>query len=199
VGGALAELHAQTPKGLACRTRQAEVDGVHLVAAGIGFLCPGLAKLADDLARRLALHLAHAPRLNASIHGDFTPRQVVLTDSGIGIVDFDEAVRGDPATDLGSFVARVERDALHGDLPPSRVEPIKDALLNGYRVAANHPVPARIELYTVVGLLQLATQPFRYQEPNWPERTEAILERAALILGRFERSPGATDPRWARV
>jgi tRNA A-37 threonylcarbamoyl transferase component Bud32 len=188
VGRALATLHAQTPAGLARRTRPAEVHVITLSASAIGFLCPRLAPLADDVARRLARHVSDLPSLDTPIHGDFTPKQVILADSAVGIIDLDEAVRGDPAIDLGKFVAHLERDAVCGELPSSRVEPLTNAFLSGYESQSNGLISERVALYSAVGLLRMALQPFRFREPDWPERTEAILEQSARILDQFERN-----------
>jgi aminoglycoside phosphotransferase (APT) family kinase protein len=122
------------------------------------------------------------PPVNLPTHGDFYAKQVLLADDSVAILDLDEAVRGDPAADLGNFVAHLERDALRGTLPSSRVELLQNALLEGYRVATHRPIPARTELYAAAGLLRLAPDPFRHREPDWPGRIEAILERTEAIL-----------------
>ena len=58
-------------------------------------------------------------------------------------------------------------------------ETVADVLaFEGYRVATQQAIHARIELYTAAQLLRLGLRFFRYWEPNWPERAEAILERA---------------------
>lgn len=190
VGAALAKLHAQDSKGLTCLTREAEVDTLLEVAAGVGFVCPHLARRAHDLAQRLAAQLVNEHPVNRPIHGDFYAKQVLLADDTVALLDFDEAVRGDPAADLGLFIAHLERDTLRSNLSPSRMEPLREALLEGYRVTTHHPIPTRIELYTAAGLFRLAPDPFRHREPNWPERTEAILERAKAIL---EKGPAPSS------
>ena len=40
----------------------------------------------------------------------------------------------------------------------------------------------RIELYTAIELFRRARFPFRVREPDWAQRTEALLERADAIL-----------------
>lgn len=193
VGAALAELHTQNPEGLAFLTREAETDILFELAAGLSFVCPQLARWTHDLARRLAAHLMQEPAVNQPIHGDFYAKQVLLADDNVAFLDFDRAVCSDPAADLGNFIAHLERDVLRGDLPPSHVELLKNALLEGYGLAANCPIPARVALYITAGLFRLAPDPFRYREPNWLERTEAILERAEAILKTVPRSTISTQ------
>jgi Phosphotransferase enzyme family len=182
VGAALTALHAQPGDRLTQLTRAAEAATLLEVASGLGHVCPPLLRQANDLAQRLAGQLAQAPLMNRSIHGDFYAKQVLLATDSVAILDLDEAVHGDPAADLGNFIAHLHRDALRGNMAPSLVEPVRDALLEGYRLATRGPLPDRIELYTAIGLLRLAHDPFRHCEPNWPERTEALLQRAAEIL-----------------
>jgi len=181
-GAALAELHAQPGDRLTPLTRDAEAVNLLEVANGLRSLCPHLARRADDIAWRLAAQLGPAPPMNRPIHGDFYARQVLFGDEGVALLDLDEAVRGDPAADLGNFIAHLHRDALRHILAPNLVDSLRDALLEGYRWAANRAVPDRIELYTAVSLFRLAHDPFRHREPNWPERTKAILEHVETIL-----------------
>jgi aminoglycoside phosphotransferase (APT) family kinase protein len=191
VGAALAEFHTQNPNGLTFLTRAAEAETLLTVAAGLGVVCPHLATRAHDLARRLAARIVDEPRVNGPIHGDFYAKQVLLTDDAVAILDLDRATAGDPAADLGNFIAHLKRDALRGHLAPNRVEPLREALLEGYRAATPHSLPARIELYTAAGLLRLAPDPFRHREPNWPERIEAILERIeAMADGGWRMADG---------
>ncbi|MGH3090003.1 MAG: phosphotransferase family protein [Rubrobacteraceae bacterium] len=184
VGAALAELHAQEPRWLAGLTRAAEAEALLAEAAWLEAVCPWLAGGADELARRLCGHLVDAPPVDGPVHGDFHVRQILLKDdhSGAAILDFDGAFRGDPATDLGNFVAHLERDALRGRFPPRRVAPIRDALLEGYRAATRRSVPPRVDLYAAVGLYRLAPRFFRYNEPGWPEKTTELLKRAEEVL-----------------
>ena len=176
-GAALAALHAQDPDGLPCRMRSAEAAALRGEATWLGCVFPPLAGRAADLTRRLAARLTQESPLDRPIHGDFHARQVLLGDGTATILDLDQAVRGDPAADLGNFVAHLEREVVRGNLPPNRVEPLRESLLDGYRAATRRPLPARVELYTAMGLVGLALRFFRYCELNWPERAEAILER----------------------
>ena len=120
--------------------------------------------------------------MHCSVHGDFSAKQVLIGAQGAGLLDFDKAFCGDPATDLGNFIAQAERYALRHELSPKRVEPLKHALLEGYAQATNHPLPERIGLYTAVEVFRRARFPFRAREPDWPQRTEALLDRAATLL-----------------
>ena len=158
--------------------REAEGAGLVARARELGFICPQLARRADALAQRLGAQLAAAPAVRHPIHGDFSAKQVLVGDEGVAIIDFDLACYGDPAEDVGNFMAGVERYALRGDLSPRRVEALRDGLLEGYALAARSRLPPRIGLYAAAGLLRRAGLPFCYREPDWERRTELLLERA---------------------
>jgi hypothetical protein len=193
VGAALAALHAQEPEGLAPLTRTEEVKSVAYVAEALSFLCPHLAGRAQALARRLAACLTAEPPRGRPIHGDFNATQILLTGDAVAVLDFDAAARGDPALDLGTFVAYLERHALYGTFSSGRVEALKEALLAGYRAPGDPSLPARVRLYTAIGVFYRlnsfrywephwrGVNPFRYWEPHWPERAEAFLGRAEQL------------------
>jgi len=147
-GEALATLHSQNPEGLDRWTREAEAADLLSVGSEIGFISPKLAHRADELARRLAALLAGAPAISLPLHGDFSANQVVIGQQEPAIIDLDWACYGDPADDLGNFIAQTERKALRGELPRHRVESMTDALLAGYQ--AHRALPDRVGLYTAV-------------------------------------------------
>lgn len=190
-GAAIAEIHRQSAAALPPLTRQAEGAAVQAAAALVSFLSPEVAGRARSLASTLADRLLQLPLVDRPIHGDLDATQVLLTTDGVGILDLDEAVRGDPAADLGMFAARLERDSLRGTVPADRVEPLTQALRDGYRASFDIDL-SRVDLYTAVGLVRLAPFPFREREPDWPARTTALLARAEAILDDLRRRPTGT-------
>lgn len=192
-GVALAELHAQEEVDLAHLSRQAEIHALFSAANAVAAVCPYLGEYACVLAQRLAADLATLPEGAHPIHGDFSPDQVVLIDGSVGVLDLDAAVRGIPEADLGSFIARLERDSLQGDILACHAEEMTRALLEGYRAAGGTYVPARVGLYTATALLRLAPHCFRNRLPDWPEQTGLILARVGQIIRRkyVERNPWA--------
>ena len=178
VGAALGELHSQRCSSLPTIEPGMEAAGLLDLAADLAFLCPDLARAAQDLAGRLAARLREPSPARCPIHGDFYAEQVLLDDAGVAIFDLDRAALGDPAADLGTFIAHLEREALHGGLPADRVPALREALLEGYRTVTRRPPPPGVDFYTAVGLFRIAPEPFRGREPDWPERIAAVLARA---------------------
>lgn len=188
VGAALGELHSQQANKLTLLTHAAETKALFGIARWIAFTCPQLARRAYDLAQRMNALLSGGPVLDHPIHGDFYAAQVLLADDQVVILDLDQAGRGDPAVDLGTFIAHLESDAVRGHLNPGRVEPATLALLEGYRESTDKFMPLRLQLYTAARLFRLSPHPFRQRERYWPVKTEAILQRVAALLKPFAAS-----------
>lgn len=182
VGAAIAQLHAQAPEALTRLTRETEANTLLSEAYMLSLVCPHLAQWAETLALRTAAYLIDRPPAYRLIHGDFHARQVLLNGDTAAILDLDRAVCADPMIDLGLFAAHLEREVIRGNLPTSRVEPLVQALLEGYAAATHQPAADEIQLYTAVELLRLAPRFFRYREPDWPDRIEASLGRVETIL-----------------
>lgn len=181
-GAALAEVHAQNPKNLNVLSRNTEAQSLLSIAADLSFIYPPIADLAQNLARQFTEKLLSLPQLTFPIHGDFNAEQVLLGENSVTVIDFDRAVRSDPAADLGSFIARLEHEKLRDRLSSYRLERIKAAFLQSYQAS----VDRRVELYTAIALFRLACEPFRYRQPNWNEKTVAILQQAETILQRSQ-------------
>lgn len=183
-GSALAELHNQRVVGLTHRSRNSEISVLYTISDNLVFLCPSLAEHSKNLARYLAEWLSDQPIVYKPIHGDFYAKQVLVDNGQISIVDFDEAVLGDPKADIGLFIAHMELDVLRGLLPANRVAPLADALLEGYNHITGEVIPSDINAYTAVGLFQLAHHPFRLFNPDWLTLTKAILERVEAYINK---------------
>jgi Ser/Thr protein kinase RdoA (MazF antagonist) len=194
VGGILAELHAREPEGLVNLTRQDEVDLLQAEARALGFTCPHLATRVEAIVQKLgAMLLREAPQ-HRPIHGDFNASQVLLSGDKVAILDLDAATRGDPAIDIGNFIAHLERDVLRGKLAPDRVDALRGRLAAGYCSGREMISPERIDLHTAVSLV-LRFKPFRYWqphwrgaasipswEPHWPGQAEALLDRVEGLI-----------------
>lgn len=181
VGAALAELHAQTTARLDCRTRDHEIAALHAAAAAVGTVLPAFATRADTLAQHLGRRLATARFEPQPVHGDFYAEQVLLAGDEVVLLDLDRAALGDAPTDLGNFLAHLERAALDGRLARDRVAEAGNALLSGYQVAARRLERSRLTLHTAASLLRLAPEPFRRHLEDWPAQTGALLERVEEI------------------
>jgi aminoglycoside phosphotransferase (APT) family kinase protein len=179
VGAALSLLHGQTDRRLPdAATAILTADRVE--AAAVAALQPHLGRRAADVADRVEEMLPRAPA-RRPLHGDFHTDQVVMMPERIGFLDLDRAHRGDPAEDLGNFLAHLERDVIAGRTPAADLDPLRAALLRGY-AADDATLSDRVHIHTAAGLVRLAAEPFRARASDWPRQMERILERAGEIV-----------------
>jgi hypothetical protein len=197
IGAALAAFHRQASGSLAPVTREQEAMATLSASRTVGELEPRLAHPAQRLASRIASALLSAPVQHRCIHGDFSADQILLDADRVAIIDYDQAGAGDPAADLGSFIARLEDDCLAGRLASARAEEIAADLIQGYCREARCARPLRTDLYVAVGLLRLAPEAFRRRESNWPERIEQTLLRVEHLL-RSQPGRPLIEPRAPR-
>lgn len=196
VGAALAELHSQAGHGLAEWTPQQTREAVEAATRSIRFTSPPLEALATEIDTRLGELISTEQVEPSAIHGDFYPAQVLAEGDRIAIIDLDNTVRGNPASDLGLFVAHLERNALSPSRPKAPVAIVRDALIEGYATVRPAPSRASIDLHTAAGLVQLAPHHFRNREPNWDQHTAMTLRRALKIIENLPAQIGevATQP-----
>ncbi|MCL3883149.1 phosphotransferase [Marivita sp. GX14005] len=157
-------------------------------------LDPDLASLAQSVASRLAAALDDAPA--TLIHGDFSADQVIIHDARATIIDWDRAASGDPARDVGSFLARLDAQVIGGTLEPDRRDAAADAFLNGYRNADGPARSRAIPAQHARALIALAPEAFRSRRADWPDQAAALLRRAEALLRdpKLPRLATALDP-----
>lgn len=176
-GAALARLHATTGDVLGDADLAADLGRrtppACVPTTVLRDLDPALADRLDALAARVADRGLDGPRV--LLHGDASADQV-LVDTATGVRqlnDFDRAVLGPAALDLGSWLAV---DRLAG-------VDTSAALLAGY-AAGGGAVPDAATLTTALarGLLLRSTAPARLGEPDWRAGIAARLDDLDEVL-----------------
>jgi aminoglycoside phosphotransferase (APT) family kinase protein len=183
-GAALAELHSCVANTLTRQRRADEICRLDAQAVTIRHLCPVLGDQAEQLCRKIVSSLENIAEETTLLHGDFYDKQVLFTDDNPVILDLDEARLGHPAIDLGLFLAHLERHRLNHRLSSHEAGVLEDALVRGYQLVRPAPAQAAIRLYTAIGLLHLAAEPFRYRDSNWREKIRSQLSHVDAILER---------------
>ncbi len=180
-GATLAAVHRQRPAILPPRTVAGEIDAVRRAAASLGRAAPALAERASGLARTVAGRLEAAGPSDGAVHGDFSADQVVVGELGVRLIDWDRAGVGPRALDLGSFIARLEMDALlAGQGPPQAAI---GSFADGHAAAARRP-PEALEAWVAAGLLRLVNEPFRRRLPDWPAAAAMLLARVEQLVAK---------------
>jgi len=182
VGDALGELHLQEPRRLRHVYPAEQTSALDKAVSALFYLLPSQAAAAKALALRLSTCLMRPDRLLRPIHGDFYSNQILLIGDVVTILDMDEAVWGDPLSDLGNFMAHVESEALRLGLQGSTVDDVREALVDGYcgKVGCNIQ-PQLLANHTSAALLKLTHDPFRLRQQDWPAQVAKLIQRAAEI------------------
>jgi aminoglycoside phosphotransferase (APT) family kinase protein len=182
VGAALAELHLQEPAGLS-RQDPAARSNLRNWGGLVTDVRPDLAEQVGALCEQLEDELGKRHTADRSIHGDFGPTQVLVADGSVSIIDLDNAVRGDPAEDLGVFIAKLERRVVNGKLSAARSQKLIAALLAGYEAHAGAGGIDRVRLrrHVAATLVRRLPGAFGRRAPDWRSRIGATLARAEEI------------------
>lgn len=91
----------------------------------------------------------------ATIHRDFYPEHVLVEGERLWIIDLDQWCFGDPALDIGNFVAHLEELALRKTGNPLRASPAVEALVGRYIELAGDSHRVAIDVYTALSLARL--------------------------------------------
>lgn len=126
---------------------QLRVDPYHrTVARRHPDLAPAVCRLIADMAARRA----------ALVHGDFSPKNVLLGDGGLWVLDFEVAHFGDPDFDLAFMLTHLALKAVHRPQRRQGYRRCAEAFLTAYRLGAPAfaPVPQRLARH--LGCLMVA-------------------------------------------
>ena len=134
-------------------------DELHILGDCLETVADGRPELAARIHRLIdACHRAAraTPVLPATgIHRDFYPEHVLVEGQRLWIVDFDQWCLGDPALDIGNFVAHLEELALRKTGNPLSASPAVEALVGRYLELAGHSHRVAIDVYTALSLARL--------------------------------------------
>jgi len=179
-GLALAQVHADPLRGkvdpwpMPAQLPETTVSAAaYETAALISRLCPRLARRVASILEVLAA-TAPAGTERVFCHGDFSADQVVVDAQGRpGLIDWDSAGIGDPATDL----ATVQAAGLGGDQLAN--------LLDGY--GQLRTLPRHLDWHLAQARLMRAADPFRSATEAWLDAVEANVTTVEADLGRLRQ------------
>lgn len=171
-GRALAALHATPPQTDRRWTPEDELAVLEKAVAGGGHA--GLA----DLARRRLAAPGTAPEVG--LHRDFYQDQVLVGADRVWLVDLDLHARGDPAIDLGNFLAHLTELALRRGRPLAWSDRLGQTFLGGYASAGLLPDEERTDAFHWVSLARHVSIAERFAD-----RRHTIPSIAALCRERL--------------
>ncbi len=190
LGEALAEWHSTTfaePGRCARLTDATNFVELRIVPFfdRVAHVHPQLAGPIAAVARRLQ------DRASCLVHGDFSPKNVLLGPAGLWVIDWETAHVGDPTFDLAFLVAHLACKAVHRPELASAYQQCADTFVGTYLARSVLPIdPA--ELVSQTACLVLArvdgTSPVEYLDED-QRSTARTVARELLVGGASE--PGA--------
>jgi hypothetical protein len=176
-GAALRALHGLSPGESPVRTVTAELDQLATWVDRIARVFPdldarfrgALATVAESSGRAADL----APTRPALIHGDFYDKQVLCSAERTTVLDTDNLTAGDPAQDVGNFLAHVLLRRLQGRDAAAVLADAGSAFLRGY-AADDEALDERAGWWRQATILRLAA--LYLLRPRWRHLCPRLLE-----------------------
>jgi aminoglycoside phosphotransferase (APT) family kinase protein len=157
-GHALASLHRTEVRDLPARTLADELDAVEHELDVVARVWPEAAASVMECIDARAR--STEPVARVVCHGDFTPSQVLFDGGTPGLVDLDTLCLGDPALDLGRFLAHLQLLVAKsgGEHAAGLADDLAQDFLRAYgeELGATPADEGRIRLYQVTSLARSA-------------------------------------------
>jgi aminoglycoside phosphotransferase (APT) family kinase protein len=185
VGRALRALHGTPAEGtVPAQTgvgeRDAQAEALSTLSAGtyIATLLPGVGSAYSSLLCEAVATLDNLPTERLVLaHGDFKGDNVLVHQGHPSILDLDRACRGEPALDLGKFLADLAWWCPH----PAELAVLKAAFRAGYGVC--DPLRwARAEMWAVLFDLKIAARRCALHHATWEAEVRSRVEAAGAAL-----------------
>ena len=191
-GRAIRALHEAPPTlagSIKLHDLEAEVEEIRQKSGVLSLLIPSagpaIAGLFED-AKELFRKLPQEPPTYT--HGDVKAEHFWLTADGVIVLDLDCCRLGDPALDLGLFLAELN---LWADLlGKSGVEQAQERVLAGYAPGAPRDRLIRARFYESLELVRAAARRLPMWDRGWENRVARLVGRATRILDGFRKKCG---------
>lgn len=152
-GAALFELHTRGPMPDRTHGRGDEIsvlaEQLRSVAGELSYYSGRIQRILDAC-EALIESLPHCT--SVPIHRDFYPDQVLYKSGSVWLLDFDLYTSGDPALDLGNFVAHLQEVSLRRFGRSYRYSHLEHAFLAGYRNASGKDLSLSVPAFTTLTL-----------------------------------------------
>lgn len=131
----------------------------------------------------------------AIVHGDFKAEHVWLTSRGLTLMDFDKCHEGDPALDLGKFLADLQFwCAVYGR---QELRHAQEQFLEGYGLGASVERVIRARLYEAIELVKQTVRRVRTPGHGWARRAERLISCAQAVLDDLQNTLGLPAKRFS--
>ena len=192
LAAAMVALHGTTFPGQEIETLQTRMQLFRSRTFNLHHVAPSLAQQVDTQLERIAA-LAEGCLLPAPacIHGECKSSQFVMVDGRMVMLDFDRACLGDPAIDVGHFMAAVHREAMEGARIAAR--DIAGAFLDAYlERSPDRGLETRSRLFQAASLVRMAVRsltqrPYLYRDGSDESIPVRLLDEATACLAAPSR------------
>jgi aminoglycoside phosphotransferase len=151
-GAALATLHS-LPAPTIAPSERLSPGSLQTAARVVGRARPDVASLAARLADDLERRRMPSNERPVCLHGDVHPKNALLRDEGVALVDLDQAGTGLAASDVGSLLAGLRYGRLVGSFSTSVERTLGRVFLDGYATVRPLPDSSSIRWHTSAALL----------------------------------------------
>jgi aminoglycoside phosphotransferase (APT) family kinase protein len=183
LGKTLAAFHgAPIPEGVPSFTRF-HPERMQEGAAVIGLVRPDAAALAQQVSNALCSRAEALSGPAVCLHGDLHPKNGILRDGRIVLIDLDQAASGPAAADLGSFLAALRYEVVVGILSETAERRLADAFLSGYAAVSELPATPTLRWYAAAALFAERVQrSVSRVRPQGLERLSELLVATQQLL-----------------
>jgi aminoglycoside phosphotransferase len=152
LGMALAEFHGLAPVHAPAFTRFLP-DRLREAQRLLACVRPDVEETTNTLVRALISTRQDTADAPVCLHGDVHPKNAIVTDRGIALIDVEDLAIGPAAADLGSFLAALRYLHCGGRLDRHSHDAIARAFLAGYQTSRRLPARDELAWHTAAALL----------------------------------------------
>jgi aminoglycoside phosphotransferase len=182
LGAALASLHALPLPVCVSRFKRLDIDRLQHAAHIIGLARPDVARLARELSHQLGAQRKASSDI-ACLHGDVHPKNGILTDNGLALVDLDQVAAGPAAADLGSMLGGLRYQRCIGAISAATETELAGAFLSGYERVHALPNGDCLRWHSAAALLaERALRAVNRIRPDGLQHLGELLAEAQALL-----------------
>lgn len=137
-------------------------------------------------AQQLYPHLPQEPP--TFMHSDFKIEHLFLTKDSLTLIDLDDCRLGDPAVDVGTFLADLR--VRHSCYGLAGVEEAQKHFLDGYSLGVPRERLLRARFFEALELVHLTAWLVPLADPLWASRTENSMHLAGVLMDRLRNTLG---------
>lgn len=176
----------------------AEIRSIKRKSEHIAVLLPLVGSAIEallDRAQELHERLPQEPP--SFTHGDFKLEHIWVAADSLTLIDFDDVRLGDPALDLGHFLADWQFSQAAGI--QAEQKEVYESFLAGYASGAPKERFLRARLYEAIELVRCALRRVQLFEDDWASRTAVLVGSAQAGINDLQRILGLPQPILVRL